>query len=136
MTDIDENTLSLIKENSEMVVQKLDELVDFKFGYDEDSMEWFDGYVKRLYESGFFEGKFERMLSVLGSYAGEAIIARYGGKWAYFDEGLGIQIAERFIAFPFTKLEKQMQGGEGDSIISFYRSIEAIISLKNKENDL
>ncbi|MEJ0023759.1 MAG: hypothetical protein WDN76_10285 [Alphaproteobacteria bacterium] len=63
------------------------------------------------------------LVSVLGSFLGEAIIAGTGGAWADSDQGPGVRFANDAMCFPFAKVAKQFADGvdEGESVLGFYR---------------
>ena len=56
-------------------------------------------------------------------YVGETIIRTYGGAWADFDqtEQWGVRFDNGDGAFPISKVYKQLEGGEFDSVLSFYK---------------
>jgi hypothetical protein len=118
-----------ITANAELVQRVCQPLVDFPFGYDGRSVEWLEGYIERLRQSGGLNENFDRFVSIFGSYLGEAIIANFGGAWSDAGEAeLHVAWTDDNKAFPFTKVRKQMESGRdaGESIFGFYRSIPAV----------
>lgn len=73
----DDERLVAIKANATMVIAQLGPASEMAFGYDKASVEWLDGFIER--QRVRMGGDGERMTDVLGSYLGEAIIARTGG---------------------------------------------------------
>ena len=81
-----------------------------------------EGFIERQREKAGPEAS-SGLVSVLGSYLGEAIIAATGAAWDTDDSGnLGIAFANGDMAYPFTKVGKQIEQGVegGESILSFY----------------
>lgn len=117
----DDERLAAIKANAALVIETLRPLSKIDFGYNQASVAWVDGFIERQRaRPGMSKGK---MPDVLGSYLGEAIIARTGGEWAMSDEyGLGVRLPNGAWAFPFNKVNKQWdQGNEnGESVLGFY----------------
>lgn len=67
-----------IRANAELVIQQLRPLSNINFGYTRDSVEWLEGYIERLRDSGEFndaEAK-NNLTSVLGSFLGECPVAQ------------------------------------------------------------
>ncbi|HVG29345.1 MAG TPA: hypothetical protein VM864_06450 [Pyrinomonadaceae bacterium] len=90
--------------------------------YDEASVEWVDGYVGRV-RAGVSADSVGSISSLIGSFLGECVINNYGGSWRETGDGVGVCFDESNCVFPFAKVHKQFLHGEGDSILSFYRTI-------------
>ena len=75
------------------------------------------------------------MATALGAYVGEAIIATYGGAWAYFDEvdQWGIRFDDGNGAFPIAKVHKQLEDGEYDSVFSFFTTLPKLRRYINEQ---
>lgn len=116
--------------NAEMVVQELRPLSGLDFGYTEESVEWLEGYIERMRNSGEFddsETKY-RLMSVFGSYLGECLVRHYDGMWKQHESGdWCVAFEDGTLAFPFSKVRKQMDNGPFDGISSFYRAVPAIM---------
>jgi len=122
--------LAHIKANAELASQQFLEISDVEFGYNAPSVWWLDGYIERQRErpesndNEFVEG----LVSVLGSWLGECIIACYGGEWAEIDGGWGVRFDESNAAFPFSKVRKHFRNGSSDSVWSFFETIPIVFS--------
>ena len=119
-----------IRANAEMVIEELRPLSSIDFGYTEESVEWLEGYIERLRNSGEFDSveTKNRLISVFGSYLGECIVRCYGGTWKEHGEGdWCVAFDDGTLVFPFAKVTKQMDYGPFDGITSFYRAIPAIM---------
>lgn len=129
-------TLDAIRGNVEVVKTVLAKKLDVKLDLDAESIKWLAGYINRNRESFNKETK-ERLIDILGSFLGEAIIKNYGGQWAINEGALGVHLKGKSFAFPFAKVSKQMYNGPEDSIYSFYRIVPMVmdgsISEKKKE---
>jgi hypothetical protein len=121
---VDAERLTMIRANAALVIKEFGELSGTAFGYDESSVAWVEGYIERLRKQ-HGESAPDGLVSVIGSYLGEAIIAKAGGQWMEDDAGrLGIRFANGDTAYPFTKVQKPLDNGleAGDSIASFYET--------------
>eukprot|EP00466_Bigelowiella_natans_P012336 jgi/Bigna1/128910/aug1.7_g3618 len=122
--DIPEEVQEQIEANSQAVIDKMARLFggnNFEFGLDEDSVAYVDDLIDRNRRTWIREGSAERMMSMLGSYLGEAIINEYGGKWV---QGYGVEIEEGFVAQPMVKVGKRIVNGiEEDSIAAFFNIV-------------
>lgn len=113
-----------------------DELgVDLK--YDKHSIEWLDGYINRIGPQ-LQKESVSGLATALGAYLGETIIATYGGAWAYFEQvdQWGIRFEDDNGAFPISKVCKQLEDGEFDSILSFFTMIPTIREHMNRQQSV
>ena len=90
--------------------------------YDEASVEWADGYIGRV-RASVSEDSVAPISNLIGSFLGECVIANYGGRWRETENGTGVCFDEDNCVFPFAKVQKHFLHGEGDSILSFYKTI-------------
>ena len=116
-----------------MVVQQLRTLSGIDFGYTNESVEWLEGYIERLRNSGEsdnVEAK-DKLTSVFGSFLGESIIRCFGGRWKQHESGMWcVAFNDEDMAFPFAKVAKQMDNGLEDwSMASPEKRIEAVWTL-------
>ena len=124
-----------IRANAELVVQQTRSLSGIDFGYTEESVKWLEGYIERLRNSGEFENAEAKtkLISVFGSFLGECIVRCYGGAWKLHESGAWCVVLENGgMAFPFTKVRKQIEDGPFDSISSFLRVIPVIFDEVSK----
>jgi hypothetical protein len=70
-----------IKANAAMAVEQLRPLSGMVFGYNPESVEWLQGYIENLRQSGQLGELKRKLTDVLGSFLGECIIHCYGGTW-------------------------------------------------------
>lgn len=119
-----------IKANAEMVVQQLRPLSGMDFGYDRESVEWLEGYIERLRQSGEFQSATARdhLASVFGSFLGECIVRCYGGVWTERAGAWSVAFDDSNIVFRFAKIAKQMENGVEDGIGSFFRTIPILFA--------
>ncbi len=111
--------LAAIRANTQMAISELGGTSGLRgFGLNEKSVAWVEGFIER--QRGADPGA---LVSVLGSFLGEAIIARAGGAWADSEHGPGVRFANDAMCFPFAKVAKQFADGrdEGESVLGFYR---------------
>ena len=120
--------LENIRRNAELVVSVFAENNNVNLGYDEESVEWLDGYVERNREN-FDEATIDKLTSVLGSFLGECICRNFGGEWQQTENGLAVTFADGNAAYPLNKIGKHFRNGADDSILSFYRTIPLIFNL-------
>jgi hypothetical protein len=119
----DDQRLAMIRSNARFAIEELGKLNDGKFGLDRDSVAWTEGYIERQRTRLQGEAPSEALISVLGSFLGEAIIAGAGGHWIEDDNGgVGIEFQTGDRCYPLGKVAKQFDLGleAGESILSFY----------------
>ena len=118
---MDAQRLEMIHANARFAVEEFGSVSGMDFGYDAASVAWTEGFIERQRGKLDPEGG---IVSVLGSYLGEAIIAAVpGARWEDATDGApGILFATGDMAFPFAKVAKQFADGleAGESIVSFY----------------
>lgn len=119
----DAEIVDLLHANAQLVVETLGEAAGFPFGLDSHSVEWLDAYINRIRTGDWSEDEIDQMVSNLGAYLGEAIVAAYGGAWARDEHGWHIRFDEYNRAYPFAKIAKHLKNGPEDSIFSFYSAI-------------
>ena len=127
-----------IRANAETVVKELGKLKGEEFGYTRESVEWLEGYIERLKNSGEFDSteRKNRLISVFGSFLGECIVRCYGGAWRQLESGeWGVAFrneemafTENNMAFPFAKVAKQIDNGLEDGIASFFSVIPILFT--------
>jgi len=100
--------------------------LDVTLNYDDESLEYLDGYIARNRDAIREKtgGKYNGLVNVIGAFLGECIIANHGGQWKQSDKGAwGIFFENGSAAFPFAKVHKAFsEDGQYDSIASFYRA--------------
>jgi hypothetical protein len=119
-----------IKANAELTIQHLRPLSRIDFGYTAESIDWLEGYIERLRNSGELADAAmrEKLTNVFGSFLGECVIRRYGGSWTNRDGVWCVAFDEANAAYPFAKVAKQIDNGVEDSIGSFFRAIPAVFA--------
>ena len=119
-----------IKANADLTIRMLRPLSRINFGYTPESVQWLEGYIERLRQSGEFttETVRNKMVSVFGSFLGECIIRRYGGVWAQNNGVWCVAFDGNNSAFPFAKVSKQIDNGLEDGIGSFFSVIPELFS--------
>jgi hypothetical protein len=118
-----------LKANAEMTIQQLRPLSGMDFGYNGGSVEWLEGYIERLRQSGELasaEMK-DRLTAVFGSFLGECIIRCHGGVWEQRDGAWCVAFDAKNAAYPFAKVRKQLDHGLDDGVGSFFDTIPLVI---------
>jgi len=125
MTDnpgaVSQESLQQIRSNADVIVASCNYTCGFEFGFNEQSVEWLDGFIEKLRSGPFSEEQREAMQTNIGCYLGEAIIRAHGGKWSLNEQGWHVLFPIGTRAFPFSKVRKRFLDGEFDSITGFYR---------------
>jgi hypothetical protein len=95
--------------------------------YDKPSIEWLDGYINRVAPQ-LDKETVPGLATAIGAYLGETMIATYGGAWHHAEEHnqWGVRFDDGTIAFPFNKVYKQLEGGDFESIYSFFTVVPVI----------
>lgn len=123
-----------IRANAELVYGQLNPLTEFEFGFNDQSLDYLDGYLNGQYEQ-YKANPQDRpdLASVMGCFLGEYIVHTLDGQWVMDDQlGLSVQIAG-LTANPFGKVQKILAGGweNGESVASFVRAIPAVIAQRS-----
>lgn len=118
----DLSMLDRLRANAELVVSVARKQMDQDVGYDEAGVRWLDGYIQRQHEKGD-PANFDGLVSTLGAYLGECIIQTFGGHWSEVDGWWCVQFDDRNAAYPLAKVQKQLENGSEDSVLSFFTAI-------------
>jgi hypothetical protein len=121
----DDPRLAMIRGNAVLVVDELGPISGLQpFDYGPESVAWVDGYIERQRQRMDDPEAVSSLVSVLGSYLGEAVIKAAGGAWdVHARDEIGIRFENGDWCFPFSKVAKQFACGttdSGESILSFY----------------
>lgn len=123
--------LTRIKANTDLVVAQLGPHSGIAFGLNAESVAYVEGFIERQrVRADLSSGSIDRLISVLGSFLGECIIASYGGEWREHEGHWAVRFGNGMLAFPFAKVEKQFANGTagGDGISGFYRIIPYLLN--------
>jgi hypothetical protein len=120
--------IGYIKANAEMTIQQMRLISRTDFGYTRESVEWLEGYIERLRQSGELQAEATRdkLVSVFGSFLGECIVRCYGGVWAEKEGVWCVFFEGENCVFPFAKISKQMEHGLEDSIGSLFCTVPVV----------
>ena len=136
--DADDQRLAGIKANVEFAIAEFGKLSDVPFALDKSSVTWVEGYIERM-RLRLTEPPAGGLVSVIGSFLGQAIIAASDGQWDEDPErGIGIKFARGDWCFPFAKVKKQFAEGldGGESILGFYNiAVEYVAKGKLRNSD-
>lgn len=125
--------LDNILKNAELVLFHFQDLTDFDFGYNEESVNWLDDFINQQRDRDDFSVEFgEKLTKTIGSFLGQCIINVYGGTWHEAEYGWSVAFDEKNGAYPFNKVSKQFENGAEDSIHSFFTSIPVIFKTDKK----
>ena len=117
--NMDEAEIATMLSNAEKFRQVMKETVEVELDYGIEGVRWTDGFINRNRERWSSETS-NTYLFAIGSYLGESMRRTLKGKWVRHEEfGPGI-LHGTGIDFPFTKTQKQIRGGDGDSILSMF----------------
>jgi hypothetical protein len=119
-----------IQANAEITIRLMRPLSGIDFGYTRESVEWLQGYIERMRQSGQFDAPTarDRCVSVFGSFLGECLVRCHGGVWKQHEGTWCVAFGDDNFAFPFQKVWKQMENGLGDGIGGFFQTIPLIMS--------
>jgi hypothetical protein len=94
--------------------------------FDLEGVRWVDGYINRN-RRGFPRGERERLVSYLGAFVGECIIAIHGGQWALAEHAVwGVQATKHVWCDPRSKVEKHFDNDQGQSSAYFVEFIPTL----------
>lgn len=114
-----------IRANAELVVSVAARELGESVGYDEAGVRWLDGYIQRQHEQGDPTIR-DGLVSTLGSFLGECIVRSFGGAWAEIDGSWCVRFDDGNAAFPFGKVDKHLEHGAEDSVLSFFTVIPVV----------
>jgi len=101
-----------IRANAEMTAALLGPLSHVDgFGYNAASVKWLEGFIERQRTRGLDDRAKTKLISNLGSYLGECVIARFGGAWQLQDGMWGVAFDSGNAVFPFNKVGNQFENG-------------------------
>lgn len=131
---MDDEVLQQIRANAQLVIAKLGPTSGIQtggvmFGYNRESVAYLAGLIERLrLEDENRPEPPDTLVSTLGSFFGECLVAGTGGQW-YWDAELdqyGVALVsaqgQQHAVFPFAKLANQFANGieGGDSVLGMY----------------
>jgi hypothetical protein len=122
--------LQLIRSNAAFAIENFGALTAFEFGHNRQSVEWVEGFIERQRERG---GDHYKMIGIVGSFLGEAVIAQTGGTWVAAGDTFGVQFQNGDnvnTCFPFGKVAKQFEIGldAGESVLAFYDLVVDVVA--------
>ena len=102
---------ALIANNVALALSEFGRLCGDDFGLDDASVDWVDGFIERQRLREDVRRDPGALLSVIGSYLGEAIIAATGGHWAEDAQGaLVVEFDNGDWCAPFAKAHMNAAG--------------------------
>jgi len=118
---------SLIRANAELVRTVARDTFGVALDYDETGVRWLDQYIDAQREEASPETR-ARLPNTLGAFLGECVRLNFRGQWIQ-DPAMGwsIAITDAFTVYPFNKVQKQLENGNGDSVLAFYASIGPLV---------
>jgi hypothetical protein len=121
-----------IRANAELTIKMLGPLSGIaNFGYNPDSVKWVEGFIERQrVRSDLSKEEIGQLVSNLGSFLGECVIACFGGDWRQHGPTWGVAFDEKNMVLPFSKVEKQFAEGvdQGESVDGWFHTIPVMFS--------
>jgi len=128
---ITESFENQMKKEAEIYVDIIKKQNNVNLNYTEKDLDAIEEIIEADVKIGHPEN-YPGTIQVLGSYLGETLIRKFGGKWVGNDPQFNIPAVEinsiRF--FPHAKVYKRFENGKSDSLTSFYK----VISRKIRTN--
>jgi len=120
--------LGHIRSNAELILKHFGPVSGVPdFGYNGPSVKWVEGYIEaQRVRTDLPPESRARLIDVIGSFLGQAIVHTYGGDWANDGSEWAIAFDDRNAAFPFVKVQKQFDNGIEDSIYAFFTAIPGV----------
>lgn len=123
----DDEFLDFIKHSCDQTVVLLaDNGVENDWGVG--ALKWLEALVDAQ-RAQLTEEERERYVITIGAYLGECLCRTPGGRWVKHDFGWAVELENKLLAFPFNKVGKYVDGGEGDSFSSFFAIAPTLGSL-------
>ena len=116
-----------LRANAELVRKVAEDELEVTVDYDKDGVAWLDEYIDEQREIAEDDIK-NRLPNTLGSFLGECIRHSFGGEWVHDPEaGWAVKISDKLSAYPFNKVRKQLNSADGESVLSFFKTIPALL---------
>jgi hypothetical protein len=94
--------------------------------YNLDGVRWLDQYLNTQRTYATAEAR-DKLASVLGSFFGECIRAKYGGAWVHDKEkGWTVKVNKYLTVFPLSKTRKQLFSSEGETVLGLFVGIPTL----------
>lgn len=122
--------LELIQTNAEIARDIARKMLGREIAYDLAGVTWLDGFLQRQHEHGD-PGLRDQLVSICGSFLGECIVRCYGWSWSNDNGGWCVSKDQDNAAYPFAKVDKQLEFGAEDSVLSFFTSIPLVFADSN-----
>ncbi|HEY1786197.1 MAG TPA: hypothetical protein VGG30_11630 [Pirellulales bacterium] len=121
-----------IRKNSQWVIDNFGPQSGLeRFGYDAESVAYLDAFIDRQGESFRANQKsLDRIVSLLGAFVGEAIIATHGGEWHENAHGISIVVKRgdtAHILQPFDKVRARVTAGPADSLLDYFSVLLPVV---------
>lgn len=124
MTDLTKDQLSTVQRYASSTVETFNSNGMAGFDYSENSVKLMSELIDKE-RTGYSERVKNILPTLWGSYLGEALIKRYGGKWVIMGNGsYAISLNNGHFLWPMARVEKHVTNGTEDSIYAQYMSIE------------
>jgi len=120
-----------IRSNAELVRTVARESLGVDARFDEDGVRWLDQYIDGQRENAAPEVK-DQLPNTLGAFLGECIRQTFGGQWIQDEMGWAVRLNEKLTLYPFNKVKKQLANPEGDSVLSLFTTIPALLQRTSK----
>jgi hypothetical protein len=130
-TPLPEGTMAAppqIKKNAQWVIDNFGPQSGLeRFDYDAESVAYLDTFIDRQGESfRANNASLDRIVSLLGAFVGEAIIATYGGEWQQSGQGISLLVKRGesvHILQPFQKVHARIANGPADSLYNYFATL-------------
>jgi hypothetical protein len=123
-----------IKKNAQWVIDNFRPQSGLEgFGFDEESIAYLDTFIDRQGESfRANEKSLDRIVSLIGAFLGEAIIATYGGHWQQNEARISLVVEtgkNTHFLQPFQKVHARITNGPEDGLHDYFaNSLPVVLS--------
>lgn len=115
--------IQLVRENAKFAMRHLSEARGAGVGLERSSVVWLESFIERQRERVSNEEARAGLVSVLGSFLGEVIVAAGAGSWGFDDKGaLCVRLSSGENTYPFAAIDQQFEEGVdgGKSIMNVH----------------
>ncbi len=116
---------------AQLHIETTKESFGVKLGLDEASILKLDDLIQEAWPDQP-PVQIDNVITLFGSFLGEAIIHTLGGEWVETDQGWGIAIGDATLLV-FTKIKKRLINGMEDSISYYYQSAKSMLENNFKD---
>jgi len=121
-----------LRKNAELVASVAQQQNGLIAKFDETGVRWLDGFIQTEHDRHKPDNH-DGLMSTLGAFLGECIMATYGGDWEEMNDTICVRFDPRNVTFPFVRVLKHLQNGKDEAILPYFLNLPSIFVDRNGE---